>query len=187
MLMKFLVVALASLHEPSVDTAAVYSVLLQDVRAHHPGLPVVLAETRSGVDCMPLCGATYQGAPLAREGEHGRDPPESHSAALLRDLRSRGLAEATCVVPERTFGCRDHPGHLFVGLSEIREKPPHGPSPVDGGWWVRVAVLVPCRENCGSRQANEPQFPDGYGYWTLLRRGADGAWRLVGRQPAFFL
>lgn len=167
-----------------VDTAAIYSVLLRKVRDAYPGLPILLAETRSGVACMPHCGARFRG------GAGGTEPPTSsqdHSPALIQLLRDRGLVQATCIVPERTFGCLGHPGELFIGLGEIQTAPPRGPLPVEGGVWVKVALLVPCETDCRTPAPGEPYFPDGFGLWFLLKPRADATWEVVGSEPAFAL
>lgn len=178
-----LAASLLPLRQPSVDSAAVYSAILTQVRAEHPALPVALAETRSGVACMPHCGARLRDADAAAPAAEER-VGESHSAVLLSALTERGLVDRTCAVRPRVFGCPDAPAHLFVALGEISAEPPEGPPPVPGGVWVRAAFLVPCERDC-TRAPGEPYFPDAFGSWFLLEADACGAWRVVRRLPAF--
>jgi hypothetical protein len=180
-----LITALAFQATLPADTAAAYVVILEQIRAEHPGLPVVLAETRSGVACMPHCGARAAGG--HRTGDRRDTTSSWHSAEVIRQLRDAGLVQATCEVPERTFGCTGYPGHLFVALGEMQESPPRGPRRVDGGLWVKAAILVPGKEPCLPRDPGEPYYPDGFGYWFLLVPQEDGAWKSVKRLPAFFL
>lgn len=170
--------------QTAVDSAAVYELLLHDVRATHPQMPIVLAETRSGVACMPHCGARVTGEFANDERGHLR-AAVNHSPGLLAELRRRGLIDATCTVPEATFGCGGHPGHLFVALGAVESAPAHGPAHVRGAFWVRVAVLVPCTTNCPASGSPDNYFPDAYGTWYLVARVADGRWAIKARQPAF--
>ena len=180
MLMLLLAAGLAMQTGPLPDSAAIYSVLLRGVRAENPGVPVVLAETRSGVECMPHCGAILDGEPGVEAAEHTAE----HGAELAKTLRERGLIEATCRASPNTFGCAGHPGHIFVGLGEISERPRSGPPPVEGPYWVKVALLLPCGASCASAG---PAHLDAFGYWALVRRRADGTWHMVRRLPAFVL
>lgn len=171
---------------PAPDTVEIYSAVLEATRAEVPGVPVVLAETRSGVACMPHCGARLR-SPGESPGPEERVEPQDHSGAVLQRLLGRGLIQATCEVPESTFGCAGRPGHVFVGLGEIQASPPRGPGPEAGGLWVRAAFLVPCMTRCAASDTGRPRTPDAYGYWYLLRPGETGRWRVIKRLPAFFI
>lgn len=186
MVLSFLIAAL-SLQQPPVDTAAVYAGVLEVVRAERPALPVVLARTRSGVACMPLCGAGLRDPDRPPEPERNSIAATEHSPAVIRRLMERGLVDATCDAAPRTFGCRGFREHLFVALGEVQESPVAGPRPVEGGVWVKVALLAPCGERCPKPGSDEPYFPDGYGLWYLLKPGEDGSWKVAERMPAFFL
>ena len=175
----------SSVGEP-VDSLEIYSALLQKIRGAYPGFPVLLAETRSGVACMPHCGATYRGRPVDERSTNAVEP-QDHSPELLRRLLDRGLVQATCVVPERTFGCLGRRGQIFVGLGEIQASPPGGPRPVEGGVWVKVVLLLPCTVDCRPREPGEPYFPDGFGLWFLLKPHGDATWEVVTTEPAFSL
>jgi hypothetical protein len=179
-----LVLALHSI--PPIDSAAVYAPILEELRAEYPHLPIVLSETRSGVECMPHCGAEL------REPDGGWVPRSAaeavdHSSALIEALRSGGLVDASCPVQPRVFGCADHPRHLFVALGEISARPAAGPPEVEGAVWVKVAILVPCDIRCPSADPDEPYFPDGFGLWYLLQPDRAGGWQVVRRTPAFFI
>ena len=184
MLINALLTAFALQLTP-VDSAAVYATLLERLRAEYPEFPVVLAETRSGVGCMPICGAAL------REPDRPAPPPappveaRAHSPELIGRLRSRGLVDATCEARALTFGCKGYPRHLFVALGEIQPTLPQGRRPVEGGVWVRMAVLVPCTTDCPRPGSTDPYFPNGYGLWFLLTPGENGAWEVVGREPWF--
>ena len=163
------------------DSVAIYSVVLQQVRADHPGTPVVMAEARSGVACMPSCGASLVGDTQPRAHEI----QTSHSRELSRTLRERGLIDATCPPVPDTYGCPSHPRHLFVGLGDISRNPANGPPAENDGYWVKVAVLVPCAADCMSR-AQASEHADGFGYWALVQRASEGGmWRVTRRLPAF--
>jgi hypothetical protein len=182
-----ILLAAFALQQPAVDTAAVYAGVLEVVRAEHPELPVVLARTRSGVACMPLCGAGLRAPDQPPEPERDSIVATEHSSALIGRLMERGLVDAACDVAPRTFGCRGFREHLFVALGEVQESPVEGPRRVEGGVWMKVALLAPCGERCPKPGSDEPYFPDGYGLWYLLKPGDDGAWRVAQRMPAFFL
>lgn len=182
MLSILVIAALAAFSEPKVDTAAVYAAVLSDIRAEHPGVPIVLAETRTGVECMPHCGARFQENALsAAAGPAGT--PRVHGAGVIRSLRHRELIDATCTVKPRVFGCLGYAGHIFVGLGEISGSPRYGPPEVKGAYWVQVALLVPCKVRCEAGRAS----PDGFGYWVLVHQQNDGSWRTGRRQPTFAL
>lgn len=185
MLKIILLLALGVQPWPAVDSVEVYSTILEQVRAEFPGRPVALATTRSGVECMPLCGVRLRNPD---EGAGETAPATSavdHSVALLESLRARGLVQAACTVREGWYGCPDHPEHLFVGLGEISRRPTSGPEPVPGGVWVKVALLVPCTEHCAAGRAGEHDHPEALGYWYLLRQGTDGTWTVMRRAPGF--
>lgn len=169
MLALALAAALSVHGGPQVDSLAIYAALLQEVRTHYPGVPVVLAQTRSGVACMPLCGARLRDPDAPAPADTTPGPaPVAHSDGLLRQLRERALIDATCRVPADTFGCEGtFPGYIFAGLGEIQESPPRGPPRVEGGVWVKLALLVPCTTNCRTPGPDEPYFPDAFGYWSL--------------------
>lgn len=182
MLMYGLVAAALAVRTPPVDTVAVYATILREVRMRHPDVPVVLAETRSGVECMPHCGAIFQNGPEPGQRAHAENPRD-HSREVIRRLREQALIDTTCAVPADVFGCGTiHPGHLFVALGEIRESPPGGPRPEAEGFWVRVALLEPEGAASGS---DASATPDAYGIWTLVRREADCSWTVVKILPAF--
>lgn len=179
-----LLLALGARQPPAVDSLAVYAEILEQVRTEFPGRAVALAKTRSGVDCMPLCGVRL------RDPDGAVDttvvavaPGADHSLALLDSLRARGLIESACAVRQGWYGCPDYPEHLFVALGEIAANPKNGPRPAADGVWVKVALLVPSTESCGP--AREPCHPDALGYWYLLRQAGDGTWTIVRRAPGF--
>jgi hypothetical protein len=179
-----LLLALPARQPPAVDSLAVYSEILGQVRTEFPGRPVALATTRSGVDCMPLCGVRLRDPGAAVDTTVIVSPPGAdHSPALLDSLRTRGLIGHPCAVRQGWYGCPDYPEHLFVALGEITTRPVNGPAPVADGVWVKVALLVPGTGSCG--QTREPCHPDAMGYWYLLRRAADGTWAIVRRAPGF--
>jgi hypothetical protein len=180
-----LLLALSLQQSPGLDSAHVYAAILTHVRAGYPELPIVLSETRAGVACMPHCGAILRDADAPAPGAPAPTPSGDHSPRLLHRLHDLGLIEATCPVEARMFGCRSHPGHLFVALGEIEDAPSRGPQPEAGGMWVRAAFLVPCIRDCRERVPDEPYFPDAFGLWFLLKCGADGAWEVVRTVPAF--
>jgi hypothetical protein len=169
---------------PAVDSVAVYSAILSQVRSEYPGQEITLSETRSGVECMPHCGAMLRDpGGVAPEPAVG-PAPVNHSPGLLRALRQRRRIEATCAVRPDDFGCSEQPRRLFVALGEISSAPRRGPAPVEGGVWVQVAFLVPDACGTGTRAA-ESSFPDAFGYWYLLRQNDDGAWIVIQRAPWF--
>ena len=180
-----LFLALGGWQPPAVDSLAVYSEILEEVRTEFPGRAVALAKTRSGADCMPLCGARLRDP----DGVAGAMTPAdaasevSHSPALLDSLRTRGLIEHACATREGWYGCPDHPEHLFVALGEITTHPKRGPAPEADGVWVKVALLVPCTDHCS--QTGGHAHPDAMVYWYLLRQAPGGAWEIVRRAPGF--
>ena len=179
-----LFLALGARQPPAVDSLAVYSEILEQVRTEFPARAVALARTRSGVRCMPLCGVRLRDPDAAADTTVVNSAPEAeHSFALLDSLRTRGLIERTCGVREGWYGCPDYPEHLFVALGEITTHPEHGPEPVADGVWVQVALLVPCTRNCS--HTSERHHPDAMGYWYLLRQADDGTWEIVRRAPGF--
>ena len=180
-----LLLALAVQPPSPVDSLAVYSEILEQVRAEFPARPVALARTRSGVDCMPLCGVRLRDPDGSAADAVASAPDIDHSATLLDSLRARGLIEATCAVREEWYGCPEFPEHLFVALGEITDRPKQGPEAVAGGVWVKVALLVPCTGDCAARRASERYHPDALGYWYLLRQGTSGTWAIVRRAPGF--
>jgi hypothetical protein len=179
-----LFLALGAQQPPAVDSLAVYARILDQVRTEFPARPVALATTRSGVDCMPLCGVRLRDPDAAVDTTvMASAPGADHSAALLDSLRTRGLIERTCAVRQGWYGCPDYPEHLFVALGEIVTHPVNGPASVEDGVWVKVALLVPSTGSCG--QTREPCHPDAMGYWYLLRQEAGGTWVIVRRAPGF--
>src|SRR5687768_8713504 len=125
-----LLIALTMQQPPVVDSVLVYSEILAQVRAEFPARAVALATTRSGVECMPLCGAGLRDPDGGTSDIVDSAPEITHSTELLNSLRSRGLVEDTCEVREGWYGCPDHPEHLFVALGEITTRPRRGPEPV---------------------------------------------------------
>jgi hypothetical protein len=181
-----LLLALSVQHPPTVDSLAVYSAILEQVRAEFPARAVALAQTRSGVDCMPLCGVQLRDPGNgAIEAVASAPPDVDHSVALLDSLRARGLIQDACAVREGWYGCPELPEHLFVALGEITSQPRRGPEPVTEGVWVKVALLVPCTGECTARRASEHYHPEAFGYWYLLRQEADGTWVIIRRAPGF--
>jgi hypothetical protein len=164
-----------------VDSVAVYSAILSEVRTHRPGLPIVLGDSRSGVACMPHCPANFREGVLADQQEH-RDGPTTHSPEVLSALLKRGLIEAWCKTPDATLGCHGHPGHMFIGLGTISAAPSRGPPPEQDGLWVRVAFLLP--GSCDHVEEEAACFPDAFGFWYLMTE-EDGAWSVKRRWPAF--
>lgn len=182
-MIAMLVVAVALLQTvPVPDTAEVYTVVLQEVRNDYPALPVVLAESRSGVACMPHCGADLRDAGQTALPERLEADPMTHSPALLARLRERGVVQATCVVEPASFGCAGHPGHLFVGLGTIQRAPPGGPPAVQDAFWVKAALLAPSAADGGDDGCG---VPDALGWWFLVTPTERGEWRIVRRLPAF--
>jgi hypothetical protein len=179
-MLSILVAALALLQGTPQDTTDIYSVVLREIRTEYPGLPVVLAETRSGVACMPHCGAQLREPDQTARPEE-RDPRvDVHSAATVQQLRERGLVQETCAVQQNTFGCGPA-GNLFVGLGSIEESPRNGPPPVEGALWVKAAVLVPCTKSGGGGC----RIPEAMGWWFLVSAAAGCEWNVVRRLPAF--
>lgn len=179
-----LLLALSLQPGPEPDSVQVYAAILTQVRAAYPDLPVLLSETRAGVECMPHCGARLRD-PDGGVFRLAEVPTGDHSPELLRRLKDLSLVDSTCLVQERVFGCLRHPRFLFVALGEISEAPKRGPAPVAESVWVRTAFLVPCRVDCRERSADEPYFPDAFGLWFLLRPRPDGSWEVVRTVPAF--
>jgi hypothetical protein len=170
---------------PGIDSVAVYSAILTQVRSEFPGRPIALAESRSDVECMPLCGAGLHDPNGPAEATGLATPGVEHSPALLAALKERKLVDATCVVPERTFGCAEREDHLFVALGEITATPPEGPEPIEGGLWVKAAFLVPPTGSCAAPASDRACIPDAFGYWYLLHPQPDGTWIIVRRAPSF--
>ncbi|HEX2205155.1 MAG TPA: hypothetical protein VHG91_17720 [Longimicrobium sp.] len=178
--------AVFALQVTPVDSAAVYGALLERVRAEYPAFPVVLSEA-SDVECMPICGAVLRDPDRSANPPTPRLPRRSHPPELLDRLRSRGLVDATCEAVALRFGCKGYPRHLFVALGEIEPHPARGPRPVDGGVWVRVALLVPCTNDCPAPGSTDPYFPNGHGLWLLLEPGENGAWAVERTEPWFMI
>lgn len=188
---RLLLLALVLQGYGAPDSTEVYAAILQEVRREYRGLPVVLAETRAGVACMPHCGARLRdpdGA-VAPEAPEAQLADGDHSPELLRVLRSRGLIDHVCAVDASRLGCSGYPGNLFVALGELSAAPTGGPAPVDGAVWVKAAVLVPCTyaRRCPRAGSDDPYFPDAFGIWFLLAPDPDGTWRIIRRVPAFFV
>lgn len=185
MLTMTLLLALGVQQASPVDSLAVYSAILSQVKEEFPGHQIALAETRSGVDCMPLCGVSLRDPDTHTNSPATRPADVAHSRQLMDALRSRGLVDETCRVEEGWYGCRAYPGYLFVALGQITARPPRGPDPVEGGVWIKVALLVPCGERCTGPDADEMSHPEAFGYWYLLQPNSDGGWSVVRRAPAF--
>jgi hypothetical protein len=179
-----LLLTLAVLQPPAVDSLAVYAAILEQVRGEFPARPVALARTRSGVECMPLCGVRTRDPDGTAETVLVA-PEVEHSAELLDSLRARRLIDDTCAVREGVYGCIDYPQHLFIALGEITAHPKRGPEPVGDGVWVQVALLIPCAVDCAAQQGRTGYHPDAFGYWYLMRPGCDGTWTIVRRAPGF--
>jgi hypothetical protein len=177
-----MIVALRAAVPVPVDTTAIYSAVLAQLHTEYPATPFVLAETRSGVACMPHCGVAFRGA-----SPGDSSTAQDHSPALMEQLRQAGLIDATCTVPERTFGCAGPAGHIFVALGEVQTSPPDGPPAVEGGYWVKVALLVPCARGCAPADSGDGAMPNGFGYWELVKQDDRGAWQVARRLPAFAL
>ena len=183
-MITMLLAALQLAGSPPVDSAAVYTLIIQGVRAEHPGARMILSETRSGVSCMPHCGASApDGTPI---GSRTRPADETtHSPSLVAELREKKLIDGTCSVTPRVFGCPEAARSVFVGLGEIAERPEGSPPAVEGSYWVRVAILDLRPSPCSTERDSEDAHPEGFGYWALMRQQPDGTWRLVRRMPAF--
>ncbi|HZG44156.1 MAG TPA: hypothetical protein VEY93_14505 [Longimicrobium sp.] len=162
---------LAAAHSPgtgAVDTTAVYSAILREVRAQNPSSPVVLATARSAVECMPTCGA------FSDVGDAQPDET-THPPALLDALRDAGLINSVCDVPIRTFGCTGLPGQVFVALGPITDDTPEGGARHEGAVWVKVAIIRPI-----------PGDSEAYGYRALV--GQDGCgWRVIRTRIEFLI
>lgn len=177
-------IRLALFPPTQADSVEIYSAILRQVEAEYPGQRVVLAETRSGVRCMPVCGVALhdpEGSPVPS----APTPEVSHSPGLLRELRDRGLIDATCAVQERFFGCEGYSGHLFVALGQIEHTPRFGPVPVDRGLWVQTAFLVPCASAVRDVPSGKSCHPEMFGYWYLLVPSENGTWTVARRHPGF--
>ena len=167
----------------AVDTVAIYSIVLADLHADYPRGSFVLAETRSGVECMPACGAGLRDPDTAAKPSPQATASIDHSPALIARLRRAGLIDATCPVRDRTYGCRAARGRIFVALGEVEDNPRGPPwNGKDGEYWVKVALLSPgppdpCEAEAGTA--------DGFGYWMFVKREDSGRWRLVQRLIAF--
>lgn len=178
MLINALLAAFA-LQVTPVDSVAVYATLLERVREAYAAFPVVLSEA-SDVECMPICGAVLRDPDRSADPSAApRMPRREHAPELLDRLRSRGLVDATCQAVALVFGCKGYPRHLFVAMGEIESNPVRGPRPVEGGVWVRVALLVPCTTRCPQPGSTDPYFPDGFGLWFLLNPDENGAWAVA--------
>lgn len=156
-----LLIALGVLSSQEIDTAAVYSTLLQAVRGEHPGRVTVLSETWSDVECMPHCSTSIS-------------EDRAHSEQVLQRLRTEGLIQAQCRVGRSSLGCGAAAGRLFVALGEIRPDTPEGGQRVDGGVWVMVVTVAPCTGSC--------RFPNAAAYRYLLKQEGS-CWRVVRRRP----
>lgn len=186
MLAYVLAATLTMLQGTPVDTASTYGAVLNDIRTSHPGLPVVLAESRSAVQCMPHCEARLRQPDGGAASNPSSVPLSNHSQSLIRTLREMGLVQEWCKVPDGAFGCDGHPDHLFVGLGEISEAPAGGPPKVEGALWVKAALLVPGASSCEADDRT-CRHPDGYGIWYLVGPEKDGTVKVLQRLPAFFL
>ena len=183
-MLSLLIATLGALQLSSPDTAAAYTAVLRQIRTEYAELPVVLAETRSGVACMPHCGAELREPGQSKPVVSASAPPEDHSPGVVRVLREHDLVQATCAVRQASFGCADHPDHLFVGLGALEERPRRGPPPVEGAFWLKAAILVP--GTCASTPGQGRNVPEAVGWWFLVSpAGTDGEWRVVRRLPAF--
>jgi hypothetical protein len=183
-MITMLLAALQIAGSPSPDSAAVYTLLLQGVRTEHPDARIILSETRSGVRCMPHCGASSSAETPPDSRERPADETR-HGPSLVAALREKKLIDGTCPVTPRVFGCPEAARSVFVGLGEIAERPEGSPPAVEGSYWVRVAILDRHPSPCSSETDPEDSEPEGFGYWALVRRQPDGTWRLVRRMPAF--
>lgn len=170
---------------PAVDSLAVYSAIMEQVKTEFPARAVALATTRSGVECMPFCGVQLRDPDGEAVETITSAPNIDHSVTLMDSLRARGLIQDTCAVQEGGYGCPGFPEHVFVALGEITEQPKRGPPPVTGGIWVKVAFLVPCTGECTAIRASEHYQPDAFGYWYLLQQGTNGMWVIIRRAPGF--
>jgi hypothetical protein len=170
----------------------VYAPILEHARTAYParpGLPVVFSETISDVECAPHCGDSTAFR-------------QRHSAELIRQLRSRGLIQATCRTRVGRLGCPSHPKHLFVALSSIRAlrngtkiepvmEPRAAGADAGGGSdslavpvdvWVEAVVYAPCPAPVGSDRCRSP---DAVGYRYFLQTQPDGTYRVVARLIAW--
>ena len=164
----------------AVDTFAVYSIVLAELHADHPRGSFVLAETRSGVECMPRCGAGLRDPDTAAKPQAQAAASIDHSPALIARLRRAGLVDATCPVRDRTFGCRAARGRVFLALGEVEDNPPGPPwNGKDGEYWVKVALLL-APGPCGGPSEGDAWMADGVVYWMFVKR-EEGRWRLVQR------
>jgi len=137
-----------------VDTVAVYDVVLHEIRTEHPSLAVALSDRPW--DAEP-CAAPCAG-------------PKPHSGRVLARLRSEGVVDAVCVVPENHLNCPTEAGKLFVALGRIRSAAPAGLETPPGGVWVRATTIMPCGSGCQIHEIVARQY--------LLTRDGAGRWRI---------
>ena len=142
-----------------VDTVAVYDAVLHEIRTEHPSLPVALSARPW--DAEPCA------APCAE--------PKPHSDRVLRRLRSEGVVDAVCVVPENHLNCPTEARKLFVALGRIRSTAPAGLETRPGGVWVRATTIVPCGSDCRVPEIIARQY--------LLTRDDTGTWRIRDTKP----
>jgi hypothetical protein len=138
-----------------VDTVAVYDVVLHEIRREHPSRPVALSDRPwDGDPCTAPCAE-----------------PNPHSDRVLARLRSDGVVDAVCVVPENHLNCPTEAGKLFVALGRLRSAAPAGLETPPGGVWVRVTTIAPCGSDC--------QVPEIIARQYLLTRDGAGTWRII--------
>lgn len=147
--------------QPQVDTTAVYSVVLQQLRSEHPGGPILLSETWADLHCRVYCADTVQ-----TSGPHRR---------VIEELRLKGLVDGSCH-PSAGSCATAGSAHGFVALSPIGTErvgiPPHlgfTEWPLQpGDVWVLVHKSIPCRQSAC--------HADTLAWLFLLRPGPDGSW-----------
>jgi hypothetical protein len=115
-MITMLLAALQLAGSPPMDSAAVYTLLLHEVRAEHADARIILSETRSGVSCMPHCGASAPDGTLI-DSQTGPGIEVTHGPSLVAKLREEKLIDGTCPVTPRVFALVPEAAKsVFVGL-----------------------------------------------------------------------
>jgi hypothetical protein len=128
----YLALCLVACHSgPSPDTSAVeqYSLILREISAEHPNLPIVLVLESSHVECLPHCDTS---------AAHFR-----HDEAVVESLLAQKSVTATCSMPPAILGCSEYRNHLVVALGPVEAHPPERGDGVVGEAWIMVVIVAP--------------------------------------------
>jgi hypothetical protein len=162
-------VAAISTDTVPVDTAAVYSAILTDLRIDYPEEAIALAENRADEHCMFVCP--------------DRQNQPRHSTEVLSALHERRVVNFTCQTTPGILGCHGLPnGAVLVALGPVQtrllqygenyRRPefstwPQTPNDV----WVFASFYV--------MESNRHPVPQSYAYRFLLRKNDSGEWRVM--------